>query len=258
LIEIVSTVIEPMRILSLDCPSEFTGESLVGALADLGVSPSTFEWELNGIEVGDHHLHFDLQEIHGVRAIRFGVHGGILHVDHSHSADHHDDHSHGEDDHIAYVKLRTRVETAKCSDFVKSHSLGILRCIACARSELSGIEIDQIEFPKIEGLEWLVATILSCIGLEQLQVRQIFIQQTSLHPSSDRPASHRVLSGAILSRLTAIHLEASPVGAAILAEFTATIGAAPPLKSVRTSYGLSPAAELDRLSLLQVTLGELE
>lgn len=258
LIEIVSAVIESMRILSLECPSEFTGESLVGALADLGVSPSTFEWELHGVEVGDHHLHFDRQEIQGVRAIRFGVHGGVLHVDQSHSADHHHNHAQREDDQIDYVKLRTRIETAKSSDFVKSHSLGILRRIASAKSELSGVEVDRIEFPETEGLEWLVATILSCIGLEQLQVGQIFIQQTGPRPSSGRPNSHRALSGTVLSQLTTVHLEVSPVGAAILAEFTATVGAPPPLKSVRTSYGLSPEAELERLSLLQATLGEFD
>jgi uncharacterized protein (DUF111 family) len=257
LIETVSALIEPMRILSLDCPSEFTGESLVGALADLGVSPSTFEWELNGIEIGDHHLHFDRQEIQGVHAVRFGVHGGLLHVDHPHSAGHHHDPVHREDDHITYAKLRTQIETAKFSDFVKSHSLGVLRRIAIAKSELSSVEIDQIEFPETEGLEWLLATILSCIGLEQLQVRQIFIQQTSPRPSPGRLASHRVLSGALLSQFTAEHLEASPIGAAILAEFAATVGAPPPLKSARTSYGLSPEGGLGRLSLLQATLGEI-
>src|ERR1700746_2765064 len=121
-----------MRIIWLDCRSEFTGEILVGALTDLGVSPSTFEWELSGIELGAHHLHFDREEIQGVRGVHFGVHGGLLHVDHSHTAEH--PHDHSRSDLITYTKLRTKIEGANAPDFVKSHSLGILHRIATAEA----------------------------------------------------------------------------------------------------------------------------
>src|SRR3981189_2585866 len=93
LIRIFSEVIKAMRIIWLDCRSEFSGEALVGALVDMGVSPSAFEWELGGVELGDHHLHFDREEIQDIRAVRFGVHGGILHVDHDHSSEHHHNHA---------------------------------------------------------------------------------------------------------------------------------------------------------------------
>ncbi len=239
-----------MRILSLVCPSEFSGESLVGVLADLGVSPSTFEWELNGIEIGDHHLHFDREEVEGVRSVRFGVHGGILHVDHQHSPDHHHDHAHTEDHPITYPKLREHIDTAKLSAFVKSHSLGILRRIAGAQSNLTATQLDRVEFSEAEALEWLVPSVLSCVGLDQLQVGQIFIQQT-LKSSGGQPA-HRALSRAILSELsTPEHLETSPAGAAILAEFAAKFEAPPKLKSIRTGHGLGPGNEL-----LRATLGE--
>ena len=247
-----------MRILTLDCSSEFTGESLVGAFAGLGVSPSTFEWELSAIEIGDHHLHFDRQQTQGVYAVRFGVHGGALHVDHNHPDDHYDhDHAHEEHDHIAYTSLRTQIETAKVSDFIKSHSLGILRRIAAGQSELTGTPIDQIDFPENEALQWLVTTVLSCIGLDQFQVKQIFFQQT--HPLQSPGHTHRTLSRAILSKLSARELlDASPIGAAILAEFEAEFGPPPKLKSVRTKYGLGPESARGHPSLLKATLGELE
>jgi pyridinium-3,5-bisthiocarboxylic acid mononucleotide nickel chelatase len=246
-----------MRIFSLDCRSEFTAESLVGALADLGVSPSTFEWELGGIEIGDHHVHFEREEVQGVRAVRFGVHGGILHVDHPHSPQHRD-HS-DQANHVPYVQLRAQIETARCSDFVKSHSLGIFQRIAGAQGDLSRIPVEQIEFLESDALEWLVTVILSCVGLDQLRVAQIFFQQTNQAESLEHPPTDRALSHAILSKLsTPRPIAASSVGAAILAEFAARFDLPPELKFTRTGYGLGPDTDQGRPALLQATLGEAE
>ena len=42
-----------MRILYLDCFSGISGDMTVGALTDLGITPSTFEWELSKLDLGD-------------------------------------------------------------------------------------------------------------------------------------------------------------------------------------------------------------
>jgi pyridinium-3,5-bisthiocarboxylic acid mononucleotide nickel chelatase len=242
-----------MRIIWLDCRSEFAGEALVGALADLGVSPSTFEWELGGVELGDHHLHFDRQEIQGARGVHFGVHGGLLHVDH----DHHHDHSHA--DHVTYAKLRKQIESANLPDFVKSHSLGIWHRIASAQAELVETLVDQVEFPESEALEWLVTAVLACVGLDQLQVKQIYFQQTSPPPAAERQRPSVPLSRAIFSK-GSIHepIEASPLGAAILAEFGVTLARPLQLKSVKTGYGLGHKDDQGQISILQATIGEAE
>jgi len=246
-----------MQILWLDCRSEFTGEALVGALADLGVSPSTFEWELSGIDLGDHHLHFDREEIQGIRAVHFGVHGGALHVDDGHSSEHH--HNHIQADLIPYTKLRTQIEGARVSDFVKSHSLGILHRIADAEGELIKTAIDQIEFPESDALEWLVTAVLSCVGLDQLRVRQIYFQQTGQFQSAEQQPARVALSRAIFSK-TSINeqIEASQLGAAILAEFGAILATPPKLKSVKTGHGFSQGSEPGESVPLQATLGEVE
>jgi len=52
-----------------------------GALADLGITPSTFEWELSKLELGDCHLHFERQTRGGISGVKFEVHGGATHVE---------------------------------------------------------------------------------------------------------------------------------------------------------------------------------
>jgi uncharacterized protein (DUF111 family) len=246
-----------MQILWLDSRSEFTGEALVGALADLGVSPSTFEWELSGIELGDYHLHFDREEVEDIRAVRFGVHGGLLHVDHGHSSEH--DHDHTPAGRISYPQLRTRIEAARIPDFVKSRSLGILQRIASAQAELVKTPLDQIEFAESDALEWLVTAVLSCIGLNQLKVRQIYFQQTTYLKPAERQPTHVTLSRAILSGASVSEqIAANPVGAAILAEFGAILAAPPELKSVKTGYGLDPETDQGKASFIRATFGEVE
>src|ERR1700736_3814324 len=88
-----------MRILYLDCFSGISGDMLVGALTDLGVAPSVFEWELTKINLEDHHLHFERQTRKGIAGVKFGVHTGAVHVHTEQEPSHHDDHGHGDQDH---------------------------------------------------------------------------------------------------------------------------------------------------------------
>jgi pyridinium-3,5-bisthiocarboxylic acid mononucleotide nickel chelatase len=69
-----------MQILYLDCFSGISGDMTVGALADLGVNPSTLEWELSKIDLGDCHLHFERQTRGGIAGVKFDVHPGALHI----------------------------------------------------------------------------------------------------------------------------------------------------------------------------------
>lgn len=100
-----------MRILFLDCFSGISGDMTVGALCDLGVNPSTFEWELSKLDIGDFHMHFDRQQRQGITGIKFGIHEGSTHsheCEHSHDHEehgaHHEGHthSHSHGDHCCH------------------------------------------------------------------------------------------------------------------------------------------------------------
>lgn len=77
-----------MRILYLDCFSGISGDMTVGALADLGITPSALEWELSKLDLGDCHLHFERQIRGGISGVKFDVHSGATH-DAAQDSDHH-------------------------------------------------------------------------------------------------------------------------------------------------------------------------
>ncbi len=71
-----------MRVLYLDCFSGISGDMTVGALCDLGIKPSAFEWELGKIEIGDFHAHWEREMRQHIEGVRFSIHEGATHRTH--------------------------------------------------------------------------------------------------------------------------------------------------------------------------------
>jgi pyridinium-3,5-bisthiocarboxylic acid mononucleotide nickel chelatase len=197
-----------MRILYLDCFSGISGDMFVGALTDLGVAPSVFEWELSKIALEDHHLHFERQQRKGIEGVKFGVHAGEVHVhsedehheerDHQHEHDHgdhdhHGDHHHDEDHHHhhaseeqdlvstgghrTYRDIVQLIDESDLSDFTKKHSLGVFRRLAVAEAKVHGCSIDDVHFHEVGALDSIVDVVLACVGIESLGVAEIHFSQ---------------------------------------------------------------------------------
>jgi len=93
-----------MKTLYFDCFSGISGDMTVGALCDLGVKPSTLEWELSKLDLGDFHMHFERQKRGDIEGVKFDIHEGATHTeacdhshDHEHSHSHDQGHSHSHD-----------------------------------------------------------------------------------------------------------------------------------------------------------------
>jgi pyridinium-3,5-bisthiocarboxylic acid mononucleotide nickel chelatase len=197
-----------MRILYVDCFSGISGDMFVGALTDLGVAPSVFEWELTKIALEDHHLHFERQQRKGIAGVKFGVHAGAVHVhsehehhedhDHQHEHDHGDGHHHGHvhhehadsldksslehaaDEqellptvHRTYRDIVQLIDESDLSDFTKKHSLGVFRRLAVAEAKIHGCSIDDVHFHEVGALDSIVDIVLACVGIESLGVAEI-------------------------------------------------------------------------------------
>jgi len=201
-----------MRILYVDCFSGISGDMMVGALADLGVTPSTLEWELSKIELRDFHLHFERQTRRKIAGVKFDVHAGLTHVEsaeHSHHEDeshhpeqspekggnphecaHHDHphdydqshendqspaHNHSDDTQAkSFQDIRDLIQKSDLSDFVKRHSLSIFQRIGEAEAKTHGIPIEQVHFHEIGALDSIVDIVLATVGIETLGIERVY------------------------------------------------------------------------------------
>ncbi len=198
-----------MRILYLDCFSGISGDMTVGALADLGITPSTFEWEISKLDLGDCHLHFERQIRAGISGIKFDVHSGALHdvsqdpdhqfreSDHAHTPideigadhqahghDHEHHHGHGHQSHArhgrqahpsrSFSEIRDLIQGSELSDFVKLHATSIFNRIGKAESKIHGTSIEEVQFHEVGALDSIVDVVLSCVGFEALNASRIY------------------------------------------------------------------------------------
>ena len=198
-----------MRVLFLDCFSGISGDMTVGALCDLGVKPSSFEWELSKLEIGDFHMHFERRKKQNIEGVKFGIHAGSTHThdqdeepeehgqvhahaheheheheheehhhDHEHEHAHghaHDEHSHDEHEHgRSYVEIRALIESSDLSDFVKKHALGIFHRVAVAEAKIHGAAVESVGFHEVGALDSIADIVLACVGIEELGVEKVF------------------------------------------------------------------------------------
>ncbi|HXM05021.1 MAG TPA: nickel pincer cofactor biosynthesis protein LarC [Chthoniobacterales bacterium] len=197
-----------MRILYVDCFSGISGDMFVGALTDLGVAPSVFEWELTKITLEDHHLHFERQQRKGIAGVKFGVHAGAVHVhsedehsddhnhrhhgdQHDHAAHHHPAHHDHDHHHDAadepelvatgvprtYRDIVELINDSELSEFTKKHSLGVFHRLAVAEAKIHGCPIDDVHFHEVGALDSIIDVVLACVGIESLAVAEIHFSQ---------------------------------------------------------------------------------
>jgi uncharacterized protein (DUF111 family) len=187
----------------------------VGALCDLGVKPSAFEWELAKLEIGDFHLHFDRQQRKNVQGIKFNVHAGAVHTPeqegpatrvsqpehvhahgeaHTHGHEHaHHSHAHGHEhdhDHAhsqghehehgrSYHEIRNLIERSALSSFTQKHALGIFHRIAVAEGKIHGQVPNEVTFHEVGALDSIADIVCACVGIEALGVEKVFV--SALH-----------------------------------------------------------------------------
>jgi pyridinium-3,5-bisthiocarboxylic acid mononucleotide nickel chelatase len=273
-----------MRILYLDCFSGISGDMFVGALTDLGVAPSVFEWELSKIALEDYHLHFERQERKGIAGVKFGVHAGAVHVhseheptdehEHHEHHHHHDHHHHGTDkeelvstgERRSYREIVRLISESDLSDFTKTHSLDVFRRLAVAEAKIHGCPVDDVHFHEVGALDSIVDVVLACIGIESLGVAEIHFSHLvdgrgSIHCAHGEypipsPATLEILSGLPLSQIDVPFELITPTGAALVAEFQNSVGTLPLMRPSKTGYGLGSRELPERANVLRAILGE--
>ncbi len=319
-----------MRILYLDCFSGISGDMTVGALTDLGITPSTFEWELSKLDLGDSHLHFERQTRGGISGVKFDVHAGATHnvsrdqdelpkkrdhvlkhtgeIEEIHEHTHHDhehphqihEHAHHEHERLHYddehthhdleirhhehgdghahgqrlhpsrnfSEIRELIDGSELSGFVKEHATSIFRRIARAESKIHGASVEEVQFHEVGALDSIVDVVLSCVGIDALQVERIYFSSLvdgkgSFHSSHGvyplpAPAVLEILQDIPIRQVDIPFELITPTGAAIVAEFHHSVGVFPEMRPTKIGYGLGTRELTGRPNVLRAVLAQLE
>lgn len=175
---------------------------LVGLLCDLGVQPSTFEWELDKVDLGAFHLHFDRRSSGDTQGVHFGIHTGSVHTHdqdadagefasaqaHSHAEATHDQHQehghtaeHGDHCRTA-AELRAAVAGSELPEPVKERALTVFDHFVAAESTAIHTDVPALAFDQEGGLAACAQIVCACVGLAELGVGQIDTSKAAHEP----------------------------------------------------------------------------
>jgi hypothetical protein len=190
-----------MRIGYLECFSGISGDMLLGALVDAGVSFDLLATTTESLNVGAHlemrkvsrgslaAIKVDVVTAEGSAAMGQGsetapshehTHGGAPHEHHDHDHDHHHEHApepqaheHHDHEHASHRSLSTIlgiIDAAPLAATVKRRATTAFQLLGAAEAAIHSIPIEKVHFHEVGAVDTIVDIVCSAVGCEALGV----------------------------------------------------------------------------------------
>jgi uncharacterized protein (TIGR00299 family) protein len=236
-----------MKVAYFDCFAGASGDMIVGALLDLGISLDALENELLKLGIGDFELAAECVTRSHIGATKFNVTADKQKVIRT------------------WPSIRKLIEQSALSDTVKRHSLAIFGRIAEAEAKIHHKPVDQVHFHEVGAVDSIVDIVSSAIALELLKIERVYSSPIATGTGMVKtehgmlpipaPATAELLAGVpIYSSKIAFELT-TPTGAAILTNYAIFAEGLPQITLSAIGYGAGER-ELEIPNVLRVMLGE--
>lgn len=277
-----------MKCLYLDCFAGISGDMTIGALLDLGLDLQTLEHELAKLCLTGYRLEVKRVDKCGLRATQFKVilvedehdagrdaDSGFVETDpdaHSHGQAHDAGHEHsheGPHDHHDHRSLRDIlriIASSDLSDRVKDRASAIFTRLGQAEATVHGVDVQEVQFHEVGGVDAIVDITGAVIGLELLGVECVMASPLHLGSGFVRmshgtypipaPATAQLVRGVPVYATEAKGELVTPTGAAIVTTLAQSFGSLPPWLIERVGYGAG-SRDRDFPNVVRAYLGEL-
>jgi uncharacterized protein (TIGR00299 family) protein len=232
-----------------DCFSGVSGNMILGAVLDAGLSLDLLQAELKKLPVGGFTLHVRKVTRQGIAA---------THVD----VETEETHAHRHLHHIVDI-----LDNSALDQSVKEDCQRIFTRLARAEAKVHNTTIERIHFHEVGALDAIVDIVGAVAGLHKLGVENISVSRFSLGTGfttcahgtipvpvpatvellTDRPVRHTEIEAELVT----------PTGAAILSTLGNNFGTPPPMSFETIGYGAG-TRELPIPNVLRLFLGQCE
>jgi uncharacterized protein (TIGR00299 family) protein len=197
----------------LDCFSGISGDMLLGALVDAGVSPDALHVGLATLPLAGYHLAITAVTQHGLRGTRVGV---AL-----------DEDTPRTERHLADIEAI--LAGGSLPERAHERALAVFRRLAVAEARVHGTSVEEVHFHEVGAVDAIVDVVGVVLGLELLGIDTLYCSELPLTSGRVRgthgalpvpaPATLEVLreTGALWRPLEAEGELVTPTGAAVLA-----------------------------------------
>ena len=238
-----------MKIAYFDCFSGISGNMILGALLDLGVSLDDLRRELAGLPLTGYQLQVSRVTRQGIGGLYVNVRPNEGQVERTLS------------DILAIIGQST------LSAEVDELSRRIFTRLAEAEARVHNQEVEAVHFHEVGAVDAIVDIVGAAVGLKLLGVERVecsplnvgggFVEARHGVLPVPAPATLELLKGVpVYSRGTS-HELVTPTGAAIVTTLAACFGPMPAMTVEGIGYGAGKA-ELEMPNLLRVVVGDSE
>jgi uncharacterized protein (TIGR00299 family) protein len=246
-----------MRIAAFDCFGGASGNMILGALVDAGLSLDALERELRRLPVRGWHVRAETVHKCGIGAL-------YLDVDVPGEDVPHDDHHH---EGIAHRKLADILEIIRAARYpssVEAMAVKIYERLARAEAKVHRMPVADIAFHEVGQVDAIVDIAGAAIGLHLLGVDAVhcsampcgrgFVRSAHGLLPSPSPATMELLRGVPTYSVDLDAEMVTPTGAAILTGI-ASFASRPPMTIEHIGYGAG-RSDFPFANVLRVSLGE--
>jgi hypothetical protein len=266
-----------MRIGYLECFAGISGDMLLGALIDAGVSRSLLEETAHALDIGAT-LKFSSVDRSGITATKVDVidaaSGEIAEHKHSHDHDHHDhdhrhDHDHHEHKHVhgrSWKQIRELIEHSQLAPDVRALALRAFELLAQAEAKIHGVPVETVHFHEVGTVDTITDIVCGAAGLCSLDIDAWYASAVNVGSGFVQcahgmfpvpaPATAELLKG-IPTYSAGIQKElTTPTGAALLKALGCSFTDLPVIATEVIGYGAGTRNPKDFPNVLRLSIGE--
>ncbi len=272
------------RILYLDCFSGASGDMIVGALIDAGVSFSEVETVVKSLDLDGVRVSCDRVDRSGIGAAKFRVIDSVAigndptgsdvshdHVhnhdhDHSHDHSHSHDHDHSHHQHRGLSEITEIVKRSELSSESQLRAVSLFRRLAEIEAGIHQMPIEEVHLHEVGAVDSIVDIVGAVRAFELLDVDQVIASPMNVGSGTVRcahgelpvpaPATAKLLVDApIYSKGPAVEL-VTPTGALLVTDYADGYGVVPPMRITEIGYGAGDRDFKGRPNVIRAFVGE--
>jgi uncharacterized protein (TIGR00299 family) protein len=287
-----------LKLLYFDCFSGASGDMILGALIDAGVSLDGVRRALGSLAVDPEMVWTERVTRAGISATKFSVRGERPPLDHAHDHrsghhhDHHGDahepghaHEHGHAREHAHVHAREHEEVGHASHRSiaeiyrlvdgsalsatgKARAKDLFRALGEAEAAIHGTSLDEVHLHEVGALDSIIDICGAVFALESLDVDRITASPLNVGGGTitaahgiypvPAPATLRLLQGAPIYAGAQKVELVTPTGALLIGSYAAEFGSIPAMRVHTIGYGAGSRDFADTPNVLRVLIGEAD
>lgn len=239
-----------MRTAYFDCFSGASGDMILGALIDAGLSPQRLREELKRLQIPTVRLKVR-------KVLKQGISGTQVIVEWRNEK-----RSHRNLKEVLRIIKRSRVETE-----VKEKSEEIFKRMASVEAKIHQIPMEEVHFHELGGLDSIVDIVGSVWGIRELGIEKIHVSKVNVGAGFVKcehgilpvpaPATLSLMEGKPIYSSGVERELLTPTGAALLATLGSEFGSMPRINVERIGYGAG-RDDLPHPNLLRLVVGTSE